>query len=96
MVLVQMLLPMRVLVGVLAALPGYSPSVAMLFSSGTRVVVFVVAGRLGSPCAVARHGSKSLGPGVGEISSGLKTNVSLLLCFLSGLKLLTTHHSNIS
>ncbi len=29
-------------------------------------MVFVVAGRLGSPCAVARHGSKSLGPGERE------------------------------
>ncbi len=65
MVIVQ-ILPMRILVRVLAgrALPGYSPSLSVFFCPGA--VVLVVAGRLGSPCAVARHGSKCLGPGVGE------------------------------
>lgn len=66
MVLVQML-PVRILAGVLA-LPGDRPSVPVLFhpGAGAGAVVLVVAGRLGSPCAVARHGSERPGPGVGE------------------------------
>lgn len=56
---------MRILVGVLAgrAVPGYSPVGSMVVRPRARVGVLVA----GSPCAVARHGSKSLGPGgVGE------------------------------
>lgn len=62
-VLVQML-PVRVLVGLLAGctLPRYSPGLAVLFCSGVGAVVFVMAGGLGSPCVVARHGSEGLGP----------------------------------
>ena len=60
--------PVRIPVGVLAggAFSGYSPSLSVLVCSGAGAVVIVVAGRMASPCAVARHGSKCPGPGVGE------------------------------
>lgn len=61
---------MRILVGVLAAcaLSGCSPGLSVFLCSGTGDVVFcsVEARRLGSPCAVARHGSKCLGPNGGR------------------------------
>lgn len=93
-VLVQML-SMRILVGVLAgrALSGYSPSLSVLLCSGAGAVVFVVAGRLGSPCAVARHGSKCLGPGVGKTCLDLLTRCKppLLLPQACSIKRTTAH-----
>lgn len=47
--MVSAVLPMRILVGLLAALPGDSPSLSVLVCSGGGAVVFVVAGRLRSP-----------------------------------------------
>ena len=76
---------MRILVGLLA-LPGYRPGLPVLVGLGAGAVVFVVAGRLGSHRAVARHGSECPGPGEGhtrrqdvEIIARCKVNLPLLL-----------------
>lgn len=62
------MIPVRVLVGVLAAgaLSGCSPGLSVLLRSAVGAVVFCSVGarHLGSPRAVARHGSKCQGPGV--------------------------------
>ena len=51
---------MGVLVGLLAGvvLPGYIPVLAVPLGSRAVDVCFMVAGRVGCPCVVARHGAR--------------------------------------
>lgn len=55
---------MRVPIGVLAggALLGHRPRLTVFLRPVVGIVAHVLAGHLWSPCAVARHGSHSLGP----------------------------------